>query len=142
VETSDKEKKDYEIAYNVILDKVIIHSVVATGGTVWLHTHGLNNLGLAELEIRDTPLVLVGPACLLINETAAYMLLAKNTDHPVHEGDTLQTGLTLIRFGKARPYMERDHYVDERWELKGILPRGWGCSDCRGVTQKPPTLPA
>lgn len=53
----------------------------------WVHTIGMSKHGKPELEIRNVPLFLVGPAFGLLNMIADYVL---NGGRPVVVGDTLQ----------------------------------------------------
>jgi hypothetical protein len=67
----------------VAKDVVRIDHVIGTG---WIHTHGLQNEGYPELEIRGVPLFLAKPASELLYDVCDYML---GTRKRVQAGETM-----------------------------------------------------
>jgi hypothetical protein len=94
----------------------------------WIHTHGMVELGLPELEINDVPCILQEEAGRLINHVAAYMHEVKDSDHPVRLHQTMQISAhTCLRFAPAVPREDAiNHYKADRWELVGVT-RCPGC---------------
>jgi hypothetical protein len=93
-----------------------MHHVIGMG---WVHTHGMADLGLPELEIRGIHDFLAEDAARLLKEVCGYM---QTSERPVRLGETMSTGpRTAFRFVKAAliPGNE-DHYDDERWQLVDI----------------------
>jgi hypothetical protein len=85
----------------------------------WLHTHGMQELNLPELEMRNVPSMLVEAAALLLKEVCAYM---QQPDIVVRLGETMAVSdQTRFRFVKADPIPgEEGHYEHERWQLAEI----------------------
>ena len=82
----------------------------------WLHTHGLCEHGLPELEVRNIPAFLAEAAARLLNDVADYMLKSGNT---VRVGETMSLSKrTRFRLVKADPIPgSENHYAVERWQL-------------------------
>ncbi len=93
---------------------MILHHVTGTG---WVHTHGLADLGLPELEIRGVPDFLAEDAARLLKLVARYMKTNR-----VKLGETMATSpRTAFRFVKAAPIPgNEDHYEDERWQIVDV----------------------
>jgi hypothetical protein len=96
-----------------------IHAVPESG---WIHTHGLNRLGLPELEMLHVPGFLMESAAFLINHVAEYL---RHPDKPVLVGQTMQVSdHTRFRFVRGTAdWMdepeegETSHYAVERWRI-------------------------
>lgn len=102
-----------------ITDLVQIHLVTDGDDTKgWIHTHGMDALGLPELEIKGIPLFMGTAACALLNEFGRYMM--ENPDRPVLEGQNIQMGPALFSV-KECPRLSIDegdgHYTVRRLEL-------------------------
>lgn len=86
----------------------------------WIHTHGMENFGLPELEIRDVPSYMYGYAGDLLNKICDYML---NGSKPVEVGQTMQFGnfcvLRLVK-GEQRDQEEASHYEYARWQVVSL----------------------
>ena len=88
----------------------------------WVHTHGLEEFGLPELEIRSVPHVFLLPcAAVIVTEVADYLL---NGERPVALGDSLVLDdMTFLRVCKLGPLPDHaDHYVHERWTIVDVPP--------------------
>ena len=86
----------------------------------WIHTHGMDKLGCAELEIRNVPLFLAVEAGELLNHVAQYLIDQKRGGGPaVHLGQTMSTGqYSTFRFVKLPPIVGSEHHFQsERWAL-------------------------
>ena len=109
-------------ANHIDINKALaVHIVTDLDEGAWVHTHGMDKLGLAELEIRKVPLPLIQFAGQLLNEVADLMVNWKERgDKPVKVGESIQFGrLTLFRVVAAaatRPD-EADHYEVMRWAV-------------------------
>jgi hypothetical protein len=79
----------------------------------WVHTHGMANLGLPELEIRHVPSFLNEGAVMLLRDICDYMLESGNAVRP---DETMETSPhTMFRFVRAKPIAgAEDHYEAER----------------------------
>lgn len=82
----------------------------------WVHTHGMADLGLPELEARQIPRYLMQPTAHLLWTIAEYML---DSDRPVLLGDTMHAeGYGKVTLRKLAPYCDYpSHYADERWAI-------------------------
>lgn len=78
--------------------------------TFWLHTKGLDKLGLPELEIRGVPAWWVTAAGAELNAWAAY-----STQHPIQDGQTLQGG------GPVPVVVRAERSADPYWERRSCL---------------------
>src|SRR5579859_3731276 len=110
--------------------RITIHCVTDGQDTkAWVHTHGMSDHGLPELEIRSIPTFLSHEAATILTELGEYL---SNTDMTV----TLGTHLILwddviVSFRQSVPIPgEEDHFKDERWELIDV-PVGCLCERCR-----------
>jgi len=104
-----------------------IHNVVGDAGSGhWLHTHGMDRLGLPELEIRGVPSFLVDAAAGLIRHVCGYM---QEPSVVVKLGETMQVGPhSRLRLERAESLASaEDHYHVERWTLAQVP---MTCSEC------------
>jgi hypothetical protein len=88
----------------------------------WLHSHGMADLGLPELEIRDVPSYFVGAGVELLRTVCHYL---KKPGAKVRAGEAMVTGPnTAFRFVLATPIPgQEDHYQEERWRIEDIALR-------------------
>jgi len=108
----------------------VIHAVQEEEGA-WVHTHGLCDFELAELEIRDIPRFLSKEAGSVLNEIAGYML---NSERPVRVDDLINLdpiGVVLVRRAVPRPGLVEDHYDHERWTVVDAPESMVHCELCR-----------
>jgi hypothetical protein len=93
----------------------------------WLHTHGMQEIGLPELEMRNVPSMFVEAAERLLKEVCAYM---QRPDVVVRLGETMAVSdQTRFRFVKPAPIPGQEgHYEHERWQLAEI---DSSCDACR-----------
>jgi hypothetical protein len=93
---------------------VQVHTV--SGGSLqgWVHTHGMDKLGLAELEARHVPRYLMRPTATLLWAVADYM---RSGHRPVRVGEhMLVDGYGVLTFRRSDPMVGyEDHYAVERW---------------------------
>ena len=108
--------------------KVEIHCVMDGAETKgWIHTHGMANKGLPELEIRDSPAFLYEASARILLEVCDYML---------DSGKAVKAGVTMgiwdrteFRFVKAGPIPgEEGHYDVERLQ---IVEMEGCCDECK-----------
>ena len=92
---------------------MIMHHVIGTG---WVHTHGMDELGLPELEVRDIPDFLAEDVARLLSHICKYM---QTGGKPVQLGEVMETSpRTRFRFVKPEPMSgSEDHYLVERWQI-------------------------
>ena len=85
----------------------------------WIHSHGMGQFGLPELEMKHVPLFLMAPAAELLNHIAQCVYDAKDSDHPILLGHNFATDrYTVVRFVKAKPIPgDEAHYAYEVWEV-------------------------
>ena len=103
-----------------------MHHVIGTG---WVHTHGMDKLGLPELEVRDVPDFLAEDAARLLRHICNYMQTGGKL---VQLGEVMETSpRTRFRFVKPEPMSgNEDHYLVERLQIVGV---GAVC-ECCGLT--------
>jgi hypothetical protein len=75
----------------------------------WVHTHGMSDYDLPELEMRNVPLFLVPYAYHLLREICDYML---TDDPPVQAGHTMELGHARFRFVHAVPIPGEEYHYD------------------------------
>lgn len=87
----------------------------------WAHTHGMEALGLPELEIRNVPSLFVEAAMALLQHVCDYM---QKPGVVVKAGELMTTSpKTRFQFKASEPIPgEEDHYEVERFQLVGIEP--------------------
>lgn len=91
-------------------------------GDSWVHTHGLDRLGLPELEIRSVaPRFMSSAAATLLGLIADYLIAGTR---PVEPGDAIVIDdHTCVRLVPATPVPEHeDHYRSERWTVEDLPP--------------------
>ncbi|OJW13158.1 MAG: hypothetical protein BGO49_20385 [Planctomycetales bacterium 71-10] len=105
-------------------ERVRIHWVTDSG---WLHTHGMDSLGLPELEIRDVPGFLAEDAGRLLRHVCDYMA---DSGARIKSGETMATSpRTRLKFVKPEPMPGvEDHYTAERLLIVDVEPV---CECCR-----------
>jgi hypothetical protein len=105
---------------------VLIHNVFGDEEGHWLHTHGLEEMGLPELEIRNVPSYFVDAAANHLRQVSQYM---QEPDVFVKLGETVQVGPNSVaRLVQAEPLPgNEDHYESERWVFR---PVSMICSEC------------
>ena len=97
----------------------------------WVHTHGMVNHDLPELEIKNVPSFLVESAASILKSMCDYMI---NSGDVVNLNEVIElTEDTKFRFEKSEPDEENsDHYEVERWQVVGV-----SCPcDCCGRTKE------
>jgi hypothetical protein len=105
--------------------------------TAWVHTHGLRELGLPELEIRDVPRFMSAFAGELLNEIADYLL---DPERPVRVGDLIELEpMGLIQLVPAEPqeYIIEGHYDHERWAIVDAPLEMCRCPVCQAKAKAP-----
>jgi hypothetical protein len=109
---------------------VTIHMVSAGSQQGWVHTHGMDQLGLPELEVRHVPQFLMRPTAELLWAVAEYMLQG---ERPVRVGEHMQvSGYGILTFRAAHPIPgHEDHYLVERWILTDE--ESETCPECAGA---------
>ena len=115
VATLPSASEDIDVSDPSVLRIDLVTSGVHTDG--WVHTHGLEALGLPELELRGvTPRFLMPAAAMLLSNIADYMA---NGGRRVAVGDAMVLDeLTFVRVARAEPIPgEADHYRHERWTV-------------------------
>lgn len=97
---------------------ITIHHVIEDR---WVHTHGMEALGLPELEIRNVPSLFVEAAMALLQHVCDYM---QKPGVVVKAGERMATSPnTRFEFKASEPITgEEDHFEVERFELVGIEP--------------------
>jgi hypothetical protein len=99
--------------------RVIFHWVIDWG---WVHSHGMESLGFAEVEVRDVPAFLAEATADLLREVCDYMIESGKRIKP---GETMaMSQRTRCRFIAAEPMPgDEEHYRAERLtvvEVKSI----------------------
>ena len=99
----------------------------------WVHTHGMDQYGLPELEMRDVPGFLGEDAGRFLNSVCDYML---DSGSVIKLGETMAISpRTRFRFIKPDPIPgEEEHYEVERWQIVDVE----GC--CEECCLKPSEL--
>jgi hypothetical protein len=85
----------------------------------WIHTHGMDQHGLPELEMRDIPNFLGEYAADLLEQVCDYMLESGMT---IRLGETMAiSSRTQFRFVLPVPIPgHEDHYATERWQIVDV----------------------
>lgn len=87
-------------------------------GPNWMHTHGMEEAGFPELEMRGIPSFLAGPAANLLNSVCEYMT---REGKRVAAGETMSSHGAAFRFVKPVPLPgEEGHYEAERLQIVDI----------------------
>ncbi len=102
------------------------HHVVSGRDTKGVHTHGMDRLGLPELEMREVPGFLVEAAANILREISDYM---SDPGNNVSVGETMAiSDRTAFRFAKAMPIPgQENHYEVERWRIVEVECQ---CEEC------------
>jgi len=111
---------------------VTMHHVTSGKTTKgWIHTHGMKELGLPELEIRNVPSFLADGAARLLRHVCRYM---NEPGVVVKPGETMETSPhTRFRFVKSQPIPGQDnHFEDERWQIVEIEMM---CEECANFSE-------
>ncbi len=108
--------------------EIAIHSVARSDG-LWIHTHGLLEHELPELEIRGAPTWAMEPGAKLLNHLADYLA---NPEKPVLPGHLVEVpGYGILQLVRAEPQDPiDDHYDHERWAVVSA-PEACECEFCR-----------
>lgn len=118
------------------MSTIQVHCVTSGEPTKgWVHTHGMAEYGLPELEIRGVPVFLADPAAAVLREVCAYMLDSGKT---IRLGENMGLDENTV-FSFRKPISipgEEDHYAVERWELIDI-PDICVCDECRAAGRQP-----
>ncbi len=76
------------------MGRIELHHVISGQDTKgWVHTHGMDEYGLPELEIRDVPGFLAEDAARLLNHVCDYML---------DSGNVIKLGETMAVSSRSR----------------------------------------
>ena len=102
------------------------HVISGSDTKGWVHTHGMDRLGLPELEMRDVPGFLAESAAALLEHICDYMI---DSGKKVSVGETMAVSKrTTFRFVKAEPIPGHDnHYETERWQIVEVECQ---CAEC------------
>lgn len=116
-----------------IRTRMQIHMVTDGPHSGWVHTHGLAELGLPELELRAVPLLFGASAGRLLNHVAQYLYDGKHGIDgagPVTLGQTMATEpYCRFKFVKLAPLPgDEEHFRVERWSLSDEPMSGF-CDD-------------
>ena len=96
--------------------KVKIHYITEDG---WLHTHGMDSLGLPELEVRHVPAFLAEDAAGLLRHVCDYMA---ESGVRIKPGETMATSpRNRFKFLESKPGDE-DHSQAERLLIAEVEP--------------------
>jgi hypothetical protein len=109
------------------MGRVQFHHVISGSHTKgWVHTHGMDRLGLPELEMREVPAFLVEAAANILREVCDYMI---DSGKKVSLGEMMAASKqTVFRFVKAEPMPgQENHYHMERWQIVEVE---CGCAEC------------
>ena len=102
------------------------HVVSGTHTKGWVHSHGMDQHGLPELEMRNVPAFLVEAAAHILREVCNYMI---DSGNKVSLGETMAVSdRTAFHFAKAEPILgQENHYEAERWQIVEVQGR---CEEC------------
>lgn len=109
------------------MEPIQFHFVTSGEGTKgWIHSHGMDQHGLPELEVRDVPGFLAESAASILRHVCNYMIESGNE---VRLGEVIATSdRTHFRFVKPQPIPgEESHYEYERWQIFEVDNRCDGC---------------
>jgi Domain of unknown function (DUF4261) len=103
-----------------------MHWVIGTG---WIHTHGMEERGYPEVEVRGVPDFLAESVAGLIRHVCDYMLDEAVSIKP---GETMQTSpRTRFQLIKPEPLPgEEDHYTVERLQIVDVEHICEHCGQC------------
>jgi hypothetical protein len=107
--------------FKEILVKIQVHLVTSGDEQLgWIHTHGMEEWDLPNLEIRGVPLFLGSAATSLLNHVATYMVeIKEEEDRKVQLGERMQTGpMAIFQFVELPPIKgDEAHFEHPRWSL-------------------------
>ena len=110
--------------------RVECHHVISGSQTKgWVHTHGMDQFGLPDLEIRSVPAFLAASAATILRTACDYMI---DSGKKVSLGETMAVSdRTVFRFEKAEPIPGQEtHYDTERWQIVEVE---CVCSECKAT---------
>lgn len=99
------------------IGRIHFHHVISGDDTKgWVHTHGMDRLGLPDLEMRNVPGFLAESAAKILREVCNYMA---DSGKKVSVGEAMATSeRTVFRFVTAEPIPgQENHYETERWQI-------------------------
>lgn len=114
----DEEEIDSKL--QEILDKVQIHLVTNGEDQLgWIHTHGMEEWDLPNLEIRGIPLFLGPAASSLLNHVASYMVGIQAEGRSIQLGERMGVGpMEIFQFVELAPIKgDEAHFEHPRWAL-------------------------
>lgn len=103
-----------------IQKRVTVHMVMDGAGTRgWVHTHGMDALGLPEIEVRDVPTFMMFAAGALVNQVCDHMV---NSGEVFKIGETMRVGRDIpFRFQELAPIAgDEAHFTHPRWALTDL----------------------
>lgn len=114
-----------------VAEGVVIHAVPEEGG-LWIHTHGLRDRALPELELRAVPTWMMRPGTRLLNAIADYLI---RPEKAVFAGDVFDVpGFGMVQLTEAEPREPiADHYDHERWTVVNAPEESHPCECCRAA---------
>ena len=107
--------------------KVRFHWLIDGDTKGWIHTHGMDVLGLPELELRGCPAFLAESAVHLMRSVCDYMLASGKV---VKAGENMATSdRTMFSFAIPEPVPgSEDHYEVERLQITDVDQQP--CDEC------------
>jgi hypothetical protein len=114
------------------MNGIQIHHVIGGSDTKgWVHTHGMDRLGLPELEMREVPGFLVETAASILREACGYMI---DSGKKVSLGETMAiSDRAVFRFVMAEAIPGQEyHYETERWQIVEVECRCEECGKTKG----------
>ncbi len=120
--------------------EVLLHHVTDGPAKGWLHTHGLAEHGIPELEIRNVPLFLGPVAAALVNDVCDYLL--NDAPLPLEAGQSMSCGTSTLHFVAAQPDpaggYDAAHYRDVRLLIVDPPDTEGACEECaRELAHRP-----
>lgn len=108
-----------------VQERFLMHWVIGTG---WVHSHGMDEKGFPEVEVRDVPDFLAEPAAKLIRSVCDYML---DGGIRIRPGEIMQTSpRTSFRLITPEPMPgEEDHYAVARLQIVDLEQSCDRCTD-------------
>ncbi len=139
--TEDGRMEDVTVPTFDIREHIQIAMIIAGPTKGWIRTHGMEELGLPELEMKEIPLFLLREAGGILNHIAQCIYEQKDTERPIQLNQNLQftqEGIHpagVVRFLPATPIPgEEMHYMGkEVWEVVSDEKYyGCRCERCSG----------
>lgn len=115
-------------------DSIALVAVVLEDGTGWLHTAGMEEYDLPNLEMRDIPLFLVESAATLMNHIAEYFHHAKEHSIELGLGHTITvSSRTKVHLVQMDPFEGKEQmYERPFWGLVSDPSMHHVCDSCAG----------